>query len=168
MIYAVVHYPNVDTRHINRLRKKYDPQFNLIEPHITLMFPVPESVGEEKLVHHLHTLLSGLEPFRITLRGLRKSWDQYLFLSVQEGENKLIDLHDKIYTGTVADYRKEEIPFVPHVTLGSFAENVNECADAFEEANRLNLDYECVLDKLDLLKINDKRTEIVWSKQFWL
>ena len=43
MFYALVHYPNIDTRRINEFRRKYDPHFDLIEPHITFVFLVPES-----------------------------------------------------------------------------------------------------------------------------
>ena len=166
MIYALVHYPNVDTQRINLFRKKYDPQVDLIQPHITLMFPVPESIGEDNLVHHLQSVLSGWQPFPIHLQGLQKSWDDYLFLMVQEGNADIISLQSGIYTGVLADYRKEDIPYVPHLTLGVFAKNANEYAEALEEAKRLDLDYRCVLDKVHLVKVNDDRTQIVWNGEF--
>lgn len=53
MFYAVVYYPNIDTRLINEFRRKFDPHFNLIEPHVILVFLVRESVGETNLVSHL-------------------------------------------------------------------------------------------------------------------
>jgi 2'-5' RNA ligase len=140
MIYALVHYPNVDAQQINQFRKKYDPQVDLIEPHLTLMFPVPESIGENNLVYHLESVLSGRKPFPFHLQGLQKSWDDYLFLMVQEGQADIIGLHSEIYTGILADYRKEDILFVPHLTLGVFAKNSNEYAEALEEAKRLYLD----------------------------
>lgn len=59
MIYALVHYPNIDAQRVNQLRMKYDPQFELIGPHITLMFPVPDSIDEDGLVSHLESILSG-------------------------------------------------------------------------------------------------------------
>ena len=168
MIYALVHYPNVDTERINLFRKKYDPQFDLIGPHLTLMFPVPESIGEKNLVHHLQSVLNSWHPFTIHLQGLQKSSDDYLFLMVQEGSADIIGLHSKIYTGVLADYRQENIPFVPHLTLGVFANNAAEYAEALEEAKRLDLDYRCVLDNVHLLKVNDDRTRIVWNREFSL
>jgi 2'-5' RNA ligase len=168
MIYALVHYPSIDTRRIQLLRKKYDPQFELTGPHLTLMFPVPESAGEDHLVRHLRGVLSGVGPFPIHLQGFQKSWDGYLFLMVQEGGAEMTSLHDEIYAGPLADYRKEDAPFVPHLTLGAFAGNKSGYAAALEEAKRLDLDYRCVLDKLHLLKLNDERTRIVWSIEFSL
>jgi 2'-5' RNA ligase len=168
MVYALVHYPNVDTQRINLLRKKYDPQFDLIEPHLTLMFPVPESIGENNLLHHLQCVLSSRQPFPIHLRGFQKSWDDYLFLMVQEGNVDIIGLHSEIYTGVLADYRKADIRFVPHLTLGVFANNENEYSEALEEAKRLDLDYRCVVDKVHLVKVNNDRTQIVWNREFSL
>lgn len=168
MIYALVHYPKIDARRIQSLRRKYDPQFDLIGPHLTLMFPVPESVGEDNLVRHLRAVLGGRRPFPVHLRGLQKSRDGYLFLTVQEGGADVTNLHDEIYTGALAGYRKEGAPFVPHLTLGAFAGSGSECAAALEEAGRLDLDYRCLLDRAHLVKINDERTRIVWSEEFSL
>ena len=166
MIYALVHYPNVDTLYINQFRKKHDPQVDLIEPHITIMFPVPESIGEDYLVNHIENALSDWKSFPIHLQGIQKSWDDYLFLMVQEGSANIIDLHSQIYTGRLVDYLKEGIPFVPHLTLGVLTKNAVEHSEMVEEAKRFGLDYRCVLDKLHLVKVNDDRSQIVWSKEF--
>lgn len=106
MFYALVHYPNINTLRINELRKLYDPQIKFIGPHITLMFPVPESIGEENIVNHLDNVLSNRDPFRIRLHGLLKSSDNYLYLLVHEGSANIVALHHEIYTGLLADYQK--------------------------------------------------------------
>ena len=168
MIYALVHYPDVDARGIDQLREKYDPQAGLIAPHITLMFPVPESIGEENLVNHLEHVLSHWQPFPIHLRGLEKSWDDYLFLLVQEGAANIAGLHDNIYTGILAGHRNENITFIPHLTLGVFTEDASAYPQALEEARRLDLDYRCVVDRLHLVKVNDERSRIVWNREFSL
>ena len=168
MIFAVVHYPNLDTQRINQFRRRYDPQVDLIEPHITLLFPVPESIGEKNLVDHLESVLRGWQAFPIHLRGLQRSSDDYLFLMIQEGKADIIGLHNEIYTGVLANFRKGELPYLPHVTLGVFGKDANEYSEALAAANRLDLDYRSVLDKIHLLRINDDRTRILWSKEFSL
>jgi 2'-5' RNA ligase len=75
-------------------------------------------------------------------------------------------LHEEIYTGLMSEYRKEVRPFIPHLTLGVFTGKNEEYAKALKEAERLNLDYECMLDRLHLIKINNERSQIVWSKEF--
>lgn len=165
MIYALVYYPEVDER-VARLREKYDPQARLIRPHVTLMFPVPESVGEGVLVAHLEGVLGGRRAFPVRLRGLEKSWDDYLFLLVEGGRAEVVRLHEEIYTGPLAGYRNQGAEFVPHLTLGVFRGDEGAFARAWEEAGRLNLDYRGVLDGLHLVKVNDERTRIVWSREF--
>ena len=167
MVYALVHYPAIDTRHIDALRRKYDPQVDLISPHITLLFPVPDSIGESSLVSHLEHVLSHSPSFPIHLRGLEQSADHYLFLVLQEGRAEVIHLHDRIYTGVLAPYLRTDLPYVPHVTLGAFDDG-ELCSQALGDVERDRLNYECVLDRLHLVKINEDRSLIVWSKEFLL
>ena len=181
MPYALVHYPNIDTKRINEFRRKYDPHFDLIEPHITLIFLLPESVGEANLVSHLENVLQHCQPFPIHLQGLQKAWDHWLFLILGEGKDSVTRLHRKLYTGTLASYRREDIEFVPHLGLGLFATqdagydirnpqevplDVEKYSQAVKEAQQLGLDYHCVIDRLHLVKINTDISRIVWSKEF--
>ncbi len=168
MFYAFVHYPAVDTICINQLRRKYDPQVDLIDPHITIVFPVPESVGEQSLVLHIQKTLREWKPFTIHLQGVQPSWDHYLFLLIQEGNADVIRLHDELYTTLLAGYDRDDLPFVPHVTLGSFTEGRQRCLQALEQAEQMELDYQSVVDRLHLVKINNDRSQIIWSKEFLL
>src|SRR6267143_5205870 len=121
MFYALVHYPQIDTKLINEFRRKYDPHFDLIEPHITLVFLVPESVGEANLVRHIESTLSNWRPFPIRLRGLQRSWDHWLFLILAKGNENVTRLHRELYDGVLAAYYRTDIDFVPHLGLGLFA-----------------------------------------------
>jgi 2'-5' RNA ligase len=168
MLYALVHYPDIDTSRISQLRKRYDPQVTLIEPHITIVFPVPESVGEERLVSHVDRVLGGWRSFPIRLKGLLQSRDNHLFLLLADGTLDIIRMHDELYTELLSAYRREDIPFIPHVTLGAFGENSILCRQALSEAERMDLDYHSRVDRLELVKINDDRSGIGWSKQFLL
>lgn len=118
MFYALVHYPDIDTSRINQLRKRYDPQVFLIGPHITVMFPLTESVGEQDLASHIDGVLRSWRPFPIRLKGLLHSSDDYLFLLLADGSTNVIRLHGELYTGMLARYHRDDRPFVPHVTLG--------------------------------------------------
>jgi len=168
MIYALVHYPNIDDPCIDQFRKKYDPQAELIAPHITVMFPVPASVGEDNLIQHLASILCSWQSFLVHLQGIHISSDDHLFLMLQEGNANLACLHDEIYTGLLAEYRREDICFVPHVTLGVIRRDLDNHSSVLEEAIELGIDYRCMLDKLQLVKVNDDRSRIIWSKEFAL
>ena len=57
---------------------------------------------------------------------------------------------------------------LPHLTLGVFTANRNEYSQALNEANRLDLDYSWVLDRLHLVKIDDHLIHIVSSQESML
>ncbi len=181
MFYALVHYPNIDTRRINEFRRKYDPHVHLIEPHITFVFLVPESVGEASLVSHIERVSSQWRPFPIHLQGLQKAWDHWLFLILAAGNENVIRLHQDLYTGILASCRREDIPFVPHLGLGLFATqdagydirnpqevslDIEKYSQALKEAQQLGLEYHCVVDRLHLVRISDDISKIMWSKEF--
>jgi 2'-5' RNA ligase len=168
VFYALVHYPDIDTGRINQFRERYDPQVDLIGPHITVVFPVEESVGEQSLASHIESILSGWEPFPIRLKGLLQSRDDHFFLLVEEGRENVIRLYEELYVGMLAPFRREDIPFIPHVTLGVFTGDTVRCAQVLEEAERMELNYTSSVDRFHLVKINDDRSRIVESTEFLL
>jgi len=130
------------------------------------MFPAPDSIGEGGLMSHIESVLHGWESFPIRLKGLQQSRDEYLFLLLNKGEADVIRLHDEIYTGLLSEYRDEAQPFIPHVTLGAFSGKTEEYSQALKKAEQLKFDYECMMNRLHLIKIDDERSHIVWSKEF--
>lgn len=113
MTHALIHYPEINTEQINRLRSKYDPQFNLIEPHITIVFPVLGPVNEHLLITHIEGMLRDSQPFPVHLNGLGRSWDDYLFLLLREGREEVMRLHEAMYTGILTPYREPSIFLAP-------------------------------------------------------
>jgi 2'-5' RNA ligase len=106
------------------------------------------------------------QPFTIHLHGFKKSWDDYLFLLIQKGNANITRIHNEIYTGRLAGYRREDIPFIPHLTLGVFDKDSNQYNHALKEARQLGLDYHCLFDKLNLVKVNPQESTIVECKEF--
>jgi 2'-5' RNA ligase len=168
MSYALVHYPNINTEDINQIRQKYDPQVDLIDPHITLVFPIIESINKKNLILHIDSILSKWKTFSICLKGLQKSWDEYMFLIVEEGKVDMVKLHNELYTGILAEYFREDLPFVPHLTLGKFTKDTDKFLQVLEEVQHLDLNYRCFIDKVNLISIDDKQRSIIWSKEFVL
>ena len=126
MYYVVVHYPDIDYKGINQIRKKYDPTFGVIDPHITVLFPVLESVGEKNIIEHNETVLKKWIPFPIHICGFTKSWDHWLFLTLEKGNSKVIQLYRDLYSGILKQYRRTDIEFIPHIGLGLFVKKKQE------------------------------------------
>ena len=123
MHYALVLYPEVEIERIQEIRRKFDPTFDVIRPHVTVLFPVPEAVGEAELVSHIECVLGDWKAFEIRLGGLVKSNDHWLFLTLQKGEDAVKELYQALYTGILAQYRRDDIEFVPHLGLGLFVKD---------------------------------------------
>jgi hypothetical protein len=168
MYYAVAFYPDVDPEPINRIRRKYDPTEPIIEPHIAVVFPVPESVGEDNLAHHVEGVLSSWKPFPVRMSGFKKSFDHWLFLTLEEGYDDVVRLYRELNTGILDTYRRDDIEFIPHISLGLFLEegttydwehphrlvfDEEGYERALEEARKEGLDFRCTVDCLNLIEI---------------
>lgn len=180
MFYSLVNYPGINTSEIDKFREKYDSYHKLIGAHISIIFPVSDSIGEKALVDHIESTIQKWKPFQIHMKGLKKSWDHWLFLLIQEGNKEIIKLHDELYTGILAPFLRKDIEFIPHIAIGLFADNSYDLRDpkkasfdkakyerALLKAESLNLDYKTVIDKLALVKVNDDFSQIIESKDFF-
>lgn len=153
---AAVYFPNTDSSKIDDFRKKYDPNWNTINSHITLVSPL-DDIPEDQLCGLIGSIVNCVRSFPIRLSGLTKSFDNYLFLLVKEGDKSIIALHDKLYSGILAPYLRGDILFIPHITLGYFGtKNNNSNGQIFEkayaEAKEMDININCIFDNVNLVK----------------
>jgi len=153
---AVVFFPKINLEKINTFREKYDPNWHIIPPHITIVSPV-SGISENQLEEHVDNVIKDLSYFSIRLTTLTKTIDDNLFLRVKKGNDEIVNLHDKLYSGILAPYVPTDFPFVPHVTLGDFRMSNNTLdkmlyAKAYREAQDLNLDMFCQFDAVSVIK----------------
>jgi 2'-5' RNA ligase len=123
MHYTLGFYPRLEEElaaSIDAIRRVHDPTWGYVKPHVTVLFPVPDSVGESRLSDHIESVLKDRGPLDIRFGGLHKSRDHWLFLTLAEGEARVKELHKSLYTGILAKYRKADVEFVPHLGLGLF------------------------------------------------
>jgi 2'-5' RNA ligase len=167
MLYALVYYTNLEDQGVREFRKKYDPWCNLIRDHLTFIFPVSASVGLGNLKDHIEQILSRWEPFEIHISQLEKSWDHFLFLTLEDGNSNVIRLHDELYSGIMSQYERKDHKFIPHIGLGLFAKgdynpldpeklqlDDEEFNKAMLEAQHLGINCYRTVDKLSLLELN--------------
>jgi 2'-5' RNA ligase len=168
---------------IASFRRAHDPTVDIVGSHLTLVFPVPVSVGRDVFREHVHEVVSRTPPFDIRLRGLEKSWDHWLFLLVAEGREEVIALHDALYTGILRPYLWTERPYVPHVGLGLFvderdADDLLELRQrrldparfekALREARNLELDYVGRVDSVDVSGLDEDLTHVTQLEEISL
>ena len=176
MYYALASFPKVDTVFIDRFRRKYDPTVDLIEPHLTVVFPLPESLGKGELVRHFATALEGWRPFKVTTGQLAKSPDHWLLLTLCQGGSAVTKLYRGLYSDFLVGFARPEI-FQPHIGLGHFLKagrthdwnnpsgadfDEDRYAQALREVKGLDLELSWVIDSLDLVELPDEIIE--WAK----
>lgn len=165
--YSVVYFPGLNDERIDLFRRDHDPYHNLIEEHLTLVFPVPDEIGFDAIMKHLREVLSHWAPFELRLFGLEKSWDHWLFLLVDEGNDRIKRLHDDLYGGMLGEFLRTDLEYVPHVALGLFAgrdyDPLNPRSveydrvrfnEALARAQILDLDYRRKIDTLTLIEVD--------------
>jgi len=167
VFYALVCFPNINTIKIEAFRKKYDPHYKLIKPHITLIFPIHDQlISKKSLSKHIRSVLNHWKSFEIELQGFTKSWDHWLFLLLKKGNKEMIQLHDELYKGILTPHLRDDIEYIPHISLGHFTKkSIQENQKgpnkvvfdeikyklAIKEAQNLNLIYYIKPEKLHLV-----------------
>lgn len=160
---------------IGSFRRAHYPTAHLIEPHLTVVFPVPEVVGRDAFLEHVRGVVSRTPAFDIRLSGLDTSWDHWLFLAVAEGSDEVVALHDALYAEVLGPYLWTEHPYVPHVGLGHFAVE-RDTRDPLElrpraidrarfdearrEAEAMELDYTGPFDRVHIFGLDDELTHV--------
>ncbi|MCX7883805.1 MAG: 2'-5' RNA ligase family protein [Caloramator sp.] len=94
---------------IDKLRKKYDPLYTHVKPHITIVFPFESNIPSDDLKEHIQNSLYGISSFEIVLKGIEpvNSFRKFLFLNIEKGGNYIIELHKRLYTGILENHYPE-------------------------------------------------------------
>ncbi len=115
---AVVLYPSIASDLLGRIRRAHDPSVHAIAPHVTVLFPIPET--GQSLTQHVARAAKQIQPFEISFDGFHTAPDHWLFLRLGRGADQCRQLHTALYAGDFAQYRRTDIEYVPHLALGLF------------------------------------------------
>jgi len=118
MSYGLLIHPAVDEALVGRIRRAYDPTVDIIKRHIPVTFPVPESLGRDRLIAHVGGILGAARQFEIRFGGLVQSPDHWLLLTLDRGNDELVHLYRRLHTGLLSDYATDR--YTPHLGLGHF------------------------------------------------
>jgi 2'-5' RNA ligase len=110
--------PSAVDDQIARYRDRYDPLAARIAPHVTLVHPFVDEVSPAELRSHVAGVASSAAPFRMTLADVTPFPDGYLYLNVKTGNDTIVGLRDRLYSGALARHKSRRDTFVPHVTIG--------------------------------------------------
>jgi 2'-5' RNA ligase len=103
---------------IERVQREFDPLAGVLAAHITLVFPFERELNADTLDAHMRAAARGIGRFPVTLGGVTVEQDDYLSLHVWQGWDEICALHDRLYTGPLAEHLSQTHVFVPHLTVG--------------------------------------------------
>ncbi|MDM5188951.1 2'-5' RNA ligase family protein [Bacillus sp. DX4.1] len=141
---------------IEEIRKRHDPLFGLISPHITLVFPFEGTFSNGELKQHIIESVDGLKPISITIAENVTNEEECLYLLVEKGKEKIEELHDRLYRGFLADYLRENIPYIPHVTVGRNADKI-----ATVKIPSLTTKFSYKVEKISVERIGENGESII-------
>lgn len=134
----------------NSYRKRYDPNYSLIPPHITLK-PAFDASEEQikQLTITLDKISNNYQPFQITTKKFSsfKPVNNVIYYKIEpskELEALQTELNAKISTNI------PEYTFVPHITVGQKLSSA-EHADVYSSLILSQFNYEEVVDRFHLL-----------------
>lgn len=139
---------------IEELREKYDPLYNCIKPHITVVFPFESDIKTEELEKHVRQAMKNIKPFKLKLKGITGTIDNYLFLNVKEGNDIIIEIHDKLYTGVLKEFLYRKVTYTPHITVGKI-EDIERFETALEETEKIEETFETIVKEITVELIDE-------------
>jgi hypothetical protein len=123
----IISYPNIapdDYAWIQNIRKLHDPKyFDIVKPHIALVFGT-EKLNPHELLAHAKENLKDFQKIRILLDSAIVVEDDsksffHTFLRPSTGYERIIQCHDLLYSGVLSSELRLDIPFIPHVGIGT-------------------------------------------------
>ncbi|WP_042464131.1 2'-5' RNA ligase family protein [Neobacillus dielmonensis] len=148
---------------IEELRKKYDPLFGVVQPHITLVFPFESEISSLTLEEHIKNTLIGVKPFPILLKGVTGSLNNYLFLNVKKGNDNLIELHDRLYSGPLFEFMSRQHTYSPHLTVGRLKNDI-EFLTALDVTKPFEESFETIVTEVTSEVIESNGNSIIEFK----
>jgi len=129
------------------VRKKFDPLYGLVSPHITLVFPFESEISTSKLEQHVRDTLVDIWPFSIQMKGITATFDNHLFLNVKKGNDNIIELHDRLYSGLLSGYMNRRYTYTPHLTVGRFKDET-DLQTALNDTESFEAGFDVVVSKV--------------------
>lgn len=150
---------------IDSIRQKYDPAYSLVPPHVTLVFPFESDLADKEIREHMRNSLAGQEPFLLSLQGIssQKSFGNYLLLNVHTGKNTVKDIHRRLYTGILEQYKPLWCrTFEPHMTVGK-VDTEAELHSALDELSGVEDCFEVCIRSIHVEIIGGDGSSIIES-----
>ncbi|MDQ0230657.1 YjcG family protein [Metabacillus malikii] len=151
MKYGIALFPSKKIQDlVNSYRKRYDPNYALVPPHLTLKsaFEVTDE-DVPRITEELRSIAEITPPMKLAIRKVSSfsPVNNVIYLKVEPTE-QLLQLHDRLHNGSLNS--APEYSFVPHITIGQKLSD-DEHSDVYESLKMLDVKHEETIDRFHLL-----------------
>lgn len=108
---------------IETIRKKYDPLYNKVPPHITLVFPFETNIDNDVIIKHIESSLKHFQIGQFSIDGFSYFEDGYVFWNVTEGKDTLVNMNKELYSGILTPFKHKTIQYNPHITIANCSDS---------------------------------------------
>ena len=163
---AIIAYPafsETDRATIQSVRARHDPQFAMLDPHFTLVFPLEAPPAD--VVNEARGAASDAAGFPVTLRSVRAVRDVFgagghVFLVPGQGAKEIAALNARLYGGVLSWAHRADIPYVPHITVASHTD-FSDCETLAASLAADQRDMNGTVEALTVIEIVGARVAIV-------
>jgi len=141
--------------YVNNYRKRYDPHYKLIAPHITIREAEQWTQSQlDEASDQLERAAAGYAPFTIRFNRFSSFFpvNNVIYLGIEDKE-PLMKLYKAVCDGPLSEPEKPYV-FNPHLTIGQEM-NSDELHDVLASLKKTPVDFRCTVDKLHLLYQTD-------------
>ena len=145
---------SVDRETIEAFRHEHDLPFrDVVAVHFMMVF-ASHDIDESRYVTHIKEIASSCYRVSFHCRYAMLGVDDdncngYVFLVPDEGYSAISRLHDRLYTGLLAPSLRLDLPFIPHMTIGTLP----DYSAAKALCDRLNSTSLSIAGSLDALTV---------------
>ncbi|MCH1626268.1 YjcG family protein [Fredinandcohnia quinoae] len=151
MKYGIALFPSKKLQDlVNSYRKRYDPHYALIPPHLTLKNSFEASDSEIKdIAKQLDAISDQANPFPLKITKVSSFYpvNNVIYLKVEPNE-QLSNLHESLHSGFFS--QESEYSFVPHITIGQRLSD-DEHSDVLGQLRMHKVKHEEEIDRFHLL-----------------
>lgn len=160
---AIVWFPQfANHKVIDRFRGTHDPLAQALAPHVTFVFPFNSRLTLDQLAAHAQKALRVWPCFPVVMHGFWSAQNEFIGIGAQVGADAMIEMHDRLYRGPLAEFLRPEFDYAPHITL---AETIQ--ANQFESLSSAAtiVTRETFRDLMRTLTIIREHSENVWVRE---
>ncbi|MCP3026653.1 YjcG family protein [Halobacillus sp. A5] len=152
MKYGIAAFPSKKIQdEANSYRKRYDPHYALLPPHITLKepFDAEEEQIENKIIPELKRVAEETKPFSVHIQKVSSFTPvtNTIYLKVEPSED-ILALNERLHNENLPD--NKQYSFVPHITIAQKLSD-EEYSDVYGTLSMLKFDIEDKIDRFQLL-----------------